>query len=146
MTLGLVLLTLTAWLVLALIVQIARWRAQDAVQQLPPPRALPVRRPVRADVPHLLYCYLWATTLRPIYYGISNEPEVRGSRHLTDPDDEWWMRQSTGVMVPIRWLPDRSAARAAERAAIRDGALAGEDLANDHHNPRRRTRAGTCQI
>lgn len=104
-----------------------------------PVRRTPVRR-VRADVPHLLYRYVWAATLRTCYYGISNEPPARHARHLIDPDDQWWMSRSTGVMIPVCWYPNRAAARAAERAAVRAGAAAGEDLANDHHNPVRRPR------
>jgi len=104
------------------------------------PPAPPVRRAVRADVPTALYFYPHATRPGAIYYGISSQPEVRHVRHENDPDDRWWMERSTGEMVIISWHANRPLALAHERAAIRRGALAGEDLANDHHNPIRRPR------
>ena len=105
-----------------------------------PPRMVarpPTRRPVRADVPHLLYCYRRPDGRR-IYGGISNDPPARHSRHEIDPDDRWWMVQSDGVMYPIRWLPDRTAARAAERGLIAEMHRNGEESANYQHNPGRR--------
>lgn len=98
----------------------------------------PVRR-VREDVPHLLYVYRRrAWPHRRIYGGISNEPEGRHARHLIDPDDRWWIVQTDGVMYPVRWLPNRTVARAAERALIREMHFAGDEPANYHHNPGRR--------
>jgi predicted GIY-YIG superfamily endonuclease len=130
--LAVVLMTLAAALVLAVVVQAVR---SGPGRALPPP--VPVRRPVRTEVPHLLYCYEWSPRFGTgrIYYGISNEPENRHARHLTDPNDQWWMRLSTGVMIPLCRYPNRDVARAAERRAVRAGAYAGEDLANDQHHP-----------
>ena len=136
MTLPLILLVLAAWILGAVLIVASR---PSAPRFVPPPPARPARR-IRTDVPHLLYCYVWADTLRPCYYGISNEPPARHLRHEADPDDEWWMSRSTHEMIPIRTLPNRSAALAAERAAIRAGAAAGEDLANQTHHPAGRYR------
>jgi hypothetical protein len=119
----------------AVAAQIAKGRAATA---LPPPLPVPVRRPVRTDVPHALYYYLWAPwsgRTGRCYWGISNEPEARHARHGVDPDDQWWYRQSTGIMYYDHWEPNRDDARAAERQAIRADAFAGAYLANDHHNP-----------
>lgn len=108
--------------------------------------AAPVpRRRIRTDVPHLLYVYDWSVP-RPnvdAYYGISNEPPARDRRHGVDPDDRWWYEQTTKVMHPLGWYPNRTAAFAAERAIVRKRAAAGADLANTVHNPnaRRRRRA-----
>jgi hypothetical protein len=99
-------------------------------------RQRPVRQ-IRTEVPHLLYCYKRPDGRR-IYGGISNEPPERHARHLIDPDDRWWMVQTDGVMYPVRWLPNRDTARAAERALVREMYHRGEDPANDHHNPGRR--------
>jgi hypothetical protein len=132
---ALALLILAAWLIGAVVVSASRPPASPRpVARVRPQAAIPARR-VRTEVEHLLYCYLWADTLQPRYYGVSNEPPVRARRHENDPDDQWWFRQTTGVMVPIRWYPNRAAAFAAERAAVRAGAAAGEDLANQVHHP-----------
>lgn len=114
----------------AVAAQIAKGRAATA---LPPP--VPTRRPVRADVSTLLYYYRHAILPGRVYWGISNDPEARHAQHEADPDDQHWMRQSTGIMYYERWYPNRAAALAAERRAIRASALAGEPIANDHHNP-----------
>jgi hypothetical protein len=105
----------------------------------PPVRPVPARR-IRTDVPHLLYRYVWLVG-GDCYYGISNEPEKRHARELVDPRCQWWIRQSTKVMIPVRWYPDRDSAHAAEVQAIESAARRGAYLANYHHNPRRRTRA-----
>lgn len=109
------------------------------------PAPVPRRAPVRANVPHLLYVYLWADSGRPAYFGISNEPDDRDQRHSVDPKDQWWYERTTKVMHEVAWYPDRVSARAAETATIGREALAGEYLANTHHNPfaskRRKTRA-----
>lgn len=124
---------------------LAVMRGRDSARR-PPPAAVGVRpaptRRVREDVPHLLYRYVWLSGL-DAYYGISNEPPERHGRHLTDPRDRWWIEQSTKVMHPVRWYPNRTEARLAERAAIRHAVWHGAYLANDHHNPRRRPRAVT---
>lgn len=139
--LGLLLLILTAWLAACVILAVVRWQPRRSTRRayVAPPAPAPVRRPVRADVPHALYDYL-----RPDgsvrYVGISNEPPARDRRHATDPDDQWWYRETTKFMYVIRWYPDRATAQAAERARVRALALAGHDLANDHHNPVRRNR------
>jgi hypothetical protein len=106
----------------------------------PPPPPAPIRRQIRTEVPHLLYYYRHATKPGRVYWGISNEPEARHDRHLVDPDDQWWMVQSTGVMYYAQWYPNRVTARAAERRAIRASAYAGEPIANQVHHPARRTR------
>lgn len=110
-----------------------------------PPR---VRRPVRADVPHTLYRYDWlpevATAARipaDCYYGISNEEAARHARHGRDPADDWWYRQSTQTMHIVAVLPNRAAAKLAERNIVRSRSLAGAHLANNHHNVRRPARA-----
>lgn len=134
---GLVLLILAVWFMVALFAVILRRR--PAVPARPAYVPPPVRRPVRADVPHALYDYP-----RPdgwiIYVGISNEPAARHRRHENDPDDQWWYVQTTRAMHIVAWYPNRDAARAAERNRVRTLALAGHDLANDHHNPVRRSR------
>jgi hypothetical protein len=99
-----------------------------------------VRRRIRIDAPHLLYCYRRPDGSR-IYGGISNEPEARAARHLVDPDDRWWMVQSDGVMYPIRWYPNRLTAGTAERTLVREMYYRGENPANYHHNPGRMRRA-----
>ncbi len=104
-------------------------------RRTPLPAKPPARRRVREDVPHLLYVYLWAANRRAAYYGISNEPPARHRRHETEPDDEWWFRLTDGVMYEVAWYPNRKAAKAVERATIRGEAVAGEYLANMHHNP-----------
>jgi len=106
---------------------------------VPPPLPAPVRRAIRTEVPHLLYFYRHSTGGR-IYWGISNDPEARHARHLSDPDDQWWMRQSSGVMYYAKWYPNRVTARAAEREAIRASAYAGEQIANQVHHPAGRIR------
>jgi hypothetical protein len=135
MILAVILMTLAAALLGAVGVAAVRGETPSA-----PPLPVPVRRPVRTEVPHLLYYYRHATLPGRIYWGISNEPEARHARHLTDPDDQWWMVQSTGIMYHHRWLPNRAAARAAERAAIRASAHAGEPIANQVHHPAGRSR------
>jgi predicted GIY-YIG superfamily endonuclease len=135
MILAVLLMTLAAGLLVAVGVAIVRGETP-----VPPPLPVPVRRPVRTEVPHLLYYYLHATQPGKIYWGISNCPEAREAQHVTDPDDQWWMRQSTGVMYYHRWYPNRRAALAAERAAIRASAYAGEQIANQVHHPAGRSR------
>lgn len=123
---------------LALVSHRRKWaRAIHPRRPLP---VLPTRAPVRADVPHLLYLYVWADG-SDAYYGISNEPGARHRRHGVDPDDQWWFGHTTGVMIPVRWYPNRAAALAAERQAIRAAAARGAWLANTHHNPRGRLSA-----
>lgn len=110
------------------------WRRRvDARRPAPPVKRVP--RQIRVAVPHLLYMYRWARDDRPAYFGISNEPEARHRRHGVDPDDLWWYQLSDGVMYEVGWYPDRTAARAAEVSIIQRHALAGEYLANTHHNP-----------
>lgn len=109
-------------------------------------RAAATRRPVRADVPHALYRYPHRFRPGARYYGISNEPPARHRRHENDPKDRWWFATSTGRMVIIAWYPNRAAAQAAERGAVRAAWVRGEDIANKHHvprptAPRRKTRA-----
>jgi hypothetical protein len=132
---GLLLLILALWLIAAVVSAIARWRPQP----VRPPVVAPVRRAVRADVPHALYDYLLPAGLVR-YTGISNEPPARDRRHAKDPDDQWWYQGTTKVMYVIGWYPNRDAALAAERIRVRTLALAGHPLANDHHNPVRRPR------
>ncbi len=105
-----------------------------------PVRPRSTRSPGRDDVPHALYRYPHATRPGSIYYGISNDPDARHARHARDPRARWWFSRSTGVMVIVAWFPNRTEAMAAESRAIRTAALAGEDIANDHHNPNRRIR------
>ena len=131
--LAIALLALAAGLLWAVGVQALQDERRPAGPPIPAP--VPVRRPVRTDVPHALYYYLHATVPGRIYWGISNEPEARHGRHENDPRDQWWMRQSTGAMHLHRWYPNRETARAAERAAVRASAFAGEPIVNDHHNP-----------
>jgi predicted GIY-YIG superfamily endonuclease len=139
MWLGLALMICAAWLVVAVVVQIVRWQ---------PPRPVPAtplapitRRRVREDVPHALYDYLYAGRVgERVYVGISNEPPVRDRRHENEPKDQWWYQQSTKKMHIVGWYPNRTAARAAERARVRMLAKAGHDLANTHHNPYGRVR------
>lgn len=102
-------------------------RPAPAVQRAP--------RQVRVAVPHLLYVYRWARNGRPAYFGISNEPAARDARHAVDPDDRWWYEDTDKVMYVVAWFPNRPAGLAAEAATIRREALAGEYLANTHHNP-----------
>jgi predicted GIY-YIG superfamily endonuclease len=125
-----------ALIVLAFVLLAAVARHVTRPAPLPIASARP-RRQVRTDVPHLLYVYRRRDGSR-IYGGISNEPPDRHARHLIDPDDRWWMVQTDGVMYPVRWYPNRTAARAAERALVQEMYYAGEDPANDHHNPGRR--------
>ena len=134
------LLFAAALLCLWLAVVSHRRKWANRVQPQPPMRSLPGRAPVRSDVPHLLYLYPWADGTE-CYYGVSNEPAARHRRHGTDPDDRWWYANTTGEMIPIRWYPNRRAALAAERAAIRAAAARGAWLANTHHNPRGRLSA-----
>jgi len=128
MILAVILMTLA----IALLWSVGMQALRDEAPRIPP---APVRRQIRTEVPHLLYYYRHATLPGRIYWGISNDPERRHGEHETDPDDQDWMRQSTGVMYYHRWYPNRTAARAAERRAIRVSALAGEPIVNDHHNP-----------
>jgi predicted GIY-YIG superfamily endonuclease len=135
---ALVLMVVAGALLLTALGQVAAHRPQRSHPVAP---VRPARK-VRTNVPHVLYHYLHATRPGRIYIGISNSPEVRHSRHLIDPDDREWMRRSTKIMYPVQWYPSRTAARAAERAAVREAAHAGEDIANDQHHPyRRRSRA-----
>jgi predicted GIY-YIG superfamily endonuclease len=125
--------------------------AASARIRRPSPRPVtpsPVTRPrrarrVRTDVPHLLYVYYWAAG-GEAYWGISNEPERRHARHQTDPRDQEWMPYTDGVMHPVAWYPNRAAALAAERAAIRRACARGDRIANTVHNTRRRGRARTA--
>jgi hypothetical protein len=128
------LIALAAGLLIA-VFRMARPASSGVVRHRPAPS--PTRRPVREQVPHLLYCYRRPDGRR-IYGGISNCPEIRHARHEIDPDDRWWFVQSDGVMYPIRWLPDRATARAAERTLVRTMHLNGEEPANYQHNPGRR--------
>jgi predicted GIY-YIG superfamily endonuclease len=105
---------------------------------LPRPAGTP-RRQIRVDVPHLLYVYEWAAG-GDCYFGISNEPDARHRRHGVDPDDRWWYEQTTKVMHELAWYPNRAAALAAERAAIRAACSVGAALANTVHNTRARGR------
>lgn len=132
-------MTLAALALVALAVSLLTAVVRSSRRPAPPRMvARPaIRRTVRTDVPHLLYCYRRPDGSR-IYGGISNEPPDRHARHLIDPDDRWWMAQTDGVMYPIRWLPNRPAARLAERALVREMHYAGEEPANYHHNPGRR--------
>ncbi len=111
-----------------------------------PAGVAPRRRPVRADVPHALYKYPHLYRPGARYYGISNDPPARDRRHARDPKDQWWYRTSTKQMVIIAQYPNRAAALAAEREAVRAAWARGEDIANKHHvprstAPRRKTRA-----
>lgn len=109
------------------------------------PPARPARA-IRVDVPTALYHYEWADRPpAPIYYGISNDPPARHRRHEVDPDDRWWMSRSTGVMVLDTQYPNRPAALAAERTAIRAAHARGHELANYQHNPGRRRRVAARQ-
>lgn len=135
---GLVLLILAVWLTALVVLAVVRWRP-DAPARTAPRRA-PIRRPVRADVPHALYDYHYAGRAEVIYSGISNEPPVRHRRHENEPKDQWWYLKSTKKMHVVGWYPNRVTAQAAERERVRTLALAGHRLANNHHNPVRRTR------
>lgn len=130
---ALLLIALAVGLVVAVIRQVGRPASSGIVRHRP----APARRPVRTEVPHLLYCYRRPDGSR-IYGGISNEPEARAARHLVDPDDRWWIVQTDGIMYPLRWLRNRDVARVAERALVREMHYAGEGPANYHHNPGRR--------
>lgn len=135
---ALVCMILAVWLLAALVARALRGRRARPAPVVYPTRPAIRRAPVREDVPHALYAYLWASRPGRRYIGISNEPAVRHRRHETDPDAQWWFQQTTGVMHVICWYPNRDTARAAERATVRAAALNGEDPANDHHNPLRR--------
>jgi predicted GIY-YIG superfamily endonuclease len=87
-----------------------------------------------------LYDYHHAGRDEVIYSGISNDPVARDRRHANDPKAQWWYQRSSKVMHVVAWYPNRRLARAAERHRVRELALDGHDLANDHHNPVRRTR------
>lgn len=121
-----------ALVLLWLAVRLAQ-RHRPAPQPLSRSRA-PKRR-VRRDVPTALYCYLHAVVPGRVYVGISNDPE---SRHRWHEVNSPWFRFSTGEMRIVAVYPNRRAAMAAETAAIRRAALAGEPLANDVGNPLRR--------
>jgi hypothetical protein len=112
--------------------RLTQWRQRP--RNLP---AAPTRAPVRSSVPHLLYCYYWATG-GECYFGISNDPPARHERHAGKSE---WFPLSTGVMYEVQWYPNRAAALAAERMAIRTASARGATLANDHHNPYARRRA-----
>lgn len=120
-----------ALLVFAYISHRNRWQ-----QRLPAPAPLPVRSrraPVRADVPHALYVYYWRSGGQA-YFGISNDPEERHRRHATNPRARWFAA-TTGEMHIIHVYPNRAAALAAEREAIRIATFRGARLANRQHNP-----------
>jgi predicted GIY-YIG superfamily endonuclease len=133
MILAVILMTLAIALLWAVGVQAFRSEA-------PPVPLPPVRRQIRTEVPHALYYYLHATVPGKIYWGISNNPERRDGEHAIDPDDQWWYRQSTGVMYYAKWYPNKAAACASERRAIRASAYADEPIANQVHHPAGRTR------
>jgi len=133
---ALVLIAVGVALIVCAVVSARNHRAGRYVRSVAlPPRATMVRSPVREDVPHLLYVYVWKVGGGPAYFGISNEPDVRDRRHARDPQDQWWYAHTTKVMHEVAWYPNRAVARAAERAAVRENALRGARLANDHHNP-----------
>jgi hypothetical protein len=120
---------------LAAVFRLARPASSGVVRHRPVPS--PARRPVREQVPHLLYCYRRPDGRR-IYGGISNCPKIRHARHEVGPDDRWWFVQSDGVMYPIRWYPNRAEAKVAEIKLIQTMHYSGEEPANFQHNPGRR--------
>lgn len=136
MILVVLLMTLAAGLLWAVGVAAVRDEMRAPV---PPPLRVPARRPIRTEVPHLLYFYR-STTGPRIYWGISNDPDARHARHLTDPKDQWWMSRSSKVMYYDHWYPNRTTALAAERRAIRASAYSGEPIANQVHHPAGRIR------
>lgn len=66
-----------------------------------------------------------------LYVGITDDPKIRWGSHARHSTDGWWARV---CVVHTEWLPSRSAAEAAEIAAIR---LEGP-LHNGSHNQRPR--------
>lgn len=137
MTVAVVLL-LAAVILLTVAVRIPRRPGgyRSPVGYMPTAAVRPARRPVRADIPHVLYKYPHLYRPGARYYGISNEPAARDRRHSRDPKDQWWYQTSTKQMVIIAEYPNRAAAQAAEREAVRAAWARGEDIANTHHVPR----------
>lgn len=110
-----------------------RWQQRMPEWTRRPLPAGPVRR-VRTQVPHLLYVYQWAAG-GDAYFGISNEPPTRHTRHAVDPRDAEWFALTTKVMHEVRWYPDRASAESAEAALIRGETVRGALLTNVRHNP-----------
>ena len=108
------------------------------VRPRPRPVAVRSRRHIRHDVPHVLYHYNYADSAESVYWGISNNPQRRADEHEDDPRDQWWMSRSDRLMRLDVWYPDKSAAFAAERMAVRSAYHAGHRIANYQHNPGRR--------
>ena len=109
----------------------------------PPTRKAVHRAPPREDVEHVLYVARWAHNERPCYFGISNDQMDREAGHKRR---SWWWPYCTGQLQVVGRFPNRTEALAAEKRTIYRAAMAGEQLTNVQHNPRRPVRRSDVRL